>query len=136
SMLHSRPRLRLSDHRTCQPSKRSTTEQINRRVTSRSNCGERTCGSMRITFTESAWADYVWIQENDRKLLRRVNQLIRDTTRSPLDGIGKHEPLKGNLTGRWSRRINDEHRLVYEVDTKVGSSFRAVITTEVKFVLK
>jgi len=73
---------------------------------------------MRITFTESAWADYVWIQENDRKLLRRVNQLIRDTTRSPLEGIGKPEPLKGNLTGRWSRRINDEHRLVYEVTTK------------------
>jgi len=74
---------------------------------------------MRITFTESAWSDYVWIQENDRKLLRRVNQLIRDTTRSPFEGIGKPEPLKGNLTGRWSRRINDEHRLVYEVTTKV-----------------
>ena len=70
---------------------------------------------MRITFAESAWADYVWIQENNRKLLRRVNQLIRDTTRSPFEGIGKPEPLKGNLTGRWSRRINNEHRLVYEV---------------------
>ncbi|PYS60682.1 MAG: Txe/YoeB family addiction module toxin [Acidobacteria bacterium] len=70
---------------------------------------------MRITFTESAWADYVWIQENNRKLLGRVNLLIRDTTRSPFDGIGKPEPLKGELFGRWSRRINHEHRLVYEV---------------------
>lgn len=70
---------------------------------------------MRLTFTESGWADYVWLQENDRKLLKRINLLIRDIVRSPFDGIGKPEPLKGDLSGRWSRRINHEHRLVYEV---------------------
>ena len=58
---------------------------------------------MRLTFTESGWADYVWLQENDRKLLKRINLLIRDTVRSPFDGIGKPEPLKGDLSGRWSR---------------------------------
>jgi len=67
---------------------------------------------MRLTFTESGWADYVWLQENDRKLLKRINLLIRDIVRSPFDGIGKPEPLKGDLSGRWSRRINHEHRLV------------------------
>ncbi|HYX30128.1 MAG TPA: Txe/YoeB family addiction module toxin [Pyrinomonadaceae bacterium] len=68
---------------------------------------------MRISFTESAWQDYLWMQENNRPLIKRVNQLIRDVTRSPFDGIGKPEPLKGDLSGYWSRRINDEHRLIY-----------------------
>lgn len=67
---------------------------------------------MRLVFTPAAWEDYLWVQE-DRKLLKRVNLLIRDTLRAPFDGIGKPEPLKGNLTGFWSRRITDEHRLVY-----------------------
>lgn len=70
---------------------------------------------MRITFTESAWNDYLWLQENNRKLLKRVNQLIRDISRSPFEGIGKAEPLKGELSGSWSRRIDHEHRLVYQV---------------------
>jgi toxin YoeB len=70
---------------------------------------------MRITFTQSGWADYLWLQENDRKLLKRANLLIKDTVRSPFEGIGKPEPLKGELSGRWSRRINHEHRLLYEV---------------------
>ena len=54
---------------------------------------------MRITFTPSAWEDYLWIQENDRKLLKRINLLIRDCARSPFEGIGKPEPLKGELSG-------------------------------------
>lgn len=70
---------------------------------------------MRVTFTESAWRDYLWLVENNRPLLKRVNHLITDITRSPFDGIGKPEPLKGQLSGKWSRRINHEHRLVYEV---------------------
>ena len=70
---------------------------------------------MRITFTESAWDDYLWFQDNNRKLLKRVNQLIKDIVRSPFEGIGKAEPLKGNLSGCWSRRIDHEHRLVYRV---------------------
>jgi toxin YoeB len=70
---------------------------------------------MRIVFTESAWDDYQWFLSRDRQLLKRINALIKDTLRSPHDGIGKPEALKANLTGYWSRRINDEHRLVYAV---------------------
>jgi toxin YoeB len=70
---------------------------------------------MRIAFTESGWDDYVWFQEFDRKLLKRINLLIKDTSRSPFEGIGKPEPLKGDLSGHWSRRITEEHRLVYAV---------------------
>ena len=70
---------------------------------------------MKIVFTESGWEDYVWFQEHDRKLLKRINTLIKDTARSPFQGIGKPEPLKSDLSGDWSRRINSEHRLVYGV---------------------
>lgn len=70
---------------------------------------------MRIAFTESGWNDYLWFNENDRKLLKRINLLIRDALRSPFEGIGKPEPLRGDLSGHWSRRINDEHRLVYKI---------------------
>jgi toxin YoeB len=70
---------------------------------------------MNLTFTPSAWDDYQWFVQHDRKLLKRINQLILDALRTPLEGIGKPEPLKGDLSGYWSRRINDEHRLVYTV---------------------
>jgi toxin YoeB len=70
---------------------------------------------MRIVFTESGWDDYLWFQQNDRKLLKRINLLIRDASRSPFEGLGKPEPLKGDLARHWSRRITDEHRLVYTV---------------------
>jgi toxin YoeB len=70
---------------------------------------------MNLTFTSSAWDDYQWFVEHDRKLLKRINQLIQDILRTPFEGIGKPEPLKGDLSGYWSRRINDEHRLVYTV---------------------
>ncbi len=69
---------------------------------------------MKIIFTEAAWSDDLWLQENNKKLLKRVNLLIKDIIRDPFDGIGKPEPLKANLSGYWSRRINSEHRLVYE----------------------
>jgi len=68
---------------------------------------------MRLVFTESAWGDYLWFQSQDRKLLKRINTLIKETLRSPHEGIGKPERLKANLAGFWSRRINEEHRLVY-----------------------
>ena len=70
---------------------------------------------MKITFTDISWSDYLWLQENDKKLLKRVNLLVKDIIRNPFDGIGKPEPLKANLSGYWSRRINSEHRLVYEI---------------------
>jgi toxin YoeB len=68
---------------------------------------------MKITFTPSAWNDYLWFQENDRKLLKRINSLIKETNRTPFEGTGKPERLKADLAGYWSRRINSEHRLVY-----------------------
>ncbi len=70
----------------------------------------------RLTWTLVAWEDYLFWQYNDRQQLRRINRLIRDCLRSPFEGIGKPEPLRENLTGFWSRRIDGEHRLVYAVD--------------------
>ena len=71
---------------------------------------------MNLTFSRHAWEDYLYWQKTDRKLLRRINLLIQDIIRSPFEGIGKPEPLKHGLAGYWSRRINDEHRLVYKVE--------------------
>ena len=68
---------------------------------------------MRLVFTELGWEDYLWFQDNDRQLLKRINLLIRDTLRTPGSGLGKPELLRANLSGYWSRRINSEHRLVY-----------------------
>jgi toxin YoeB len=68
---------------------------------------------MRLVFTPSAWEDYLWFQEHDRQLLKRINLLITGILRDPFEGIGKPEPLKGELSGYWSRRINQEHRVVY-----------------------
>lgn len=70
---------------------------------------------MKLLFSEQAWEDYLYWQKHDRKLLQRINELIRDVSRSPFAGIGKPEPLKNALSGYWSRRINDEHRIVYKV---------------------
>ena len=70
---------------------------------------------MRLVFTESAWEDYQWFQEKDRQLLKRINKLIKDTLRNPFEGMGKPEALKADLSGYWSSRIDDEHRLVYGV---------------------
>ena len=66
-------------------------------------------------WSEPAWGDYLWWQAHDRKMLKRINQLIRDIERDPFSGIGKPEPLRGNLSGMWSRRIDQANRLVYEV---------------------
>jgi toxin YoeB len=73
---------------------------------------------MELVFQTFAWEQYLYWQEVDKKMLLRINDLIKDTLRSPFKGIGKPEPLKGNYTGCWSRRINDEHRLVYAVREK------------------
>jgi len=70
---------------------------------------------MKLVFSEQAWDDYLHWQKTDRKLLERVNTLIKETSRSPFSGIGKPEPLKNALSGYWSRRINDEHRIVYKI---------------------
>jgi toxin YoeB len=69
-----------------------------------------------LSWTSEAWEDYVYWQTQDKKTLKRINKLINDTKRSPFEGIGKPEPLKENLTGFWSRRIDDTNRLVYAVE--------------------
>lgn len=71
---------------------------------------------MRLLFSENAWQDYLYWQRTDQKTLKRINFLIRDIQRMPYEGIGKPEPLKHGLAGYWSRRITDEHRLVYKVE--------------------
>jgi toxin YoeB len=70
---------------------------------------------MKLTWSERAWAEYLWWQTQDRKTLKRINTLIEDIRRNGNDGIGKPEPLKHGFQGYWSRRITDEHRLVYKV---------------------
>lgn len=72
-------------------------------------------GALNIMWTAEAWDDYVYWQGQDKKTLKRINQLIKDMQRSPFEGIGKPESLKENLTGFWSRRIDETNRLVYEV---------------------
>jgi len=69
---------------------------------------------VKLIFSEHAWNDYLYWQKTDRKIMKRINQLIKDVRRSPYEGIGKPEPLKHALSGYWSRRINDEHRFVYK----------------------
>ena len=69
---------------------------------------------MNIRFSSNAWSDYRYWQKTDKKILKRINILILDMQREPYTGIGKPEPLKHGLSGYWSRRINDEHRIVYK----------------------
>ena len=71
---------------------------------------------MRLSWLPNGWKDYLYWQEKDCKILQRVNDVTRDTLRNPFFGIGKPEPLKKNLEGWWSRRITQEHRLIYRVE--------------------
>jgi toxin YoeB len=73
---------------------------------------------MELMFQTNAWEDYLWWQQQDKKVLPRINELVKDTLRSPFKGIGKPEALKGDYSSYWSRRITDEHRLVYAVRDK------------------
>lgn len=70
---------------------------------------------MKLVFAEAAWEDYLYWQKQDRKMVDRINKLIRDIQREPFSGVGKPEALKHALAGFWSRRITDEHRMVYRV---------------------
>lgn len=71
---------------------------------------------MKLVFSEHAWDDYLYWQKTDKHILQRINQVIRDIQRMPFAGKGKPEPLKHALAGYWSRRITDEHRIVYKVE--------------------
>ena len=70
---------------------------------------------MKIIWSEKSWDDYLYWQNTDKQLVKKINQLIKDIQRNPFNGIGKPEPLKHQFSGFWSRRITDEHRLVYEI---------------------
>lgn len=74
---------------------------------------------MKLVFADEAWEDYVYWQKQERKMVERINKLTAEVKRDPFAGVGKPEPLKHALSGFWSRRINDEHRMVYKVE---GSS--------------
>ena len=71
---------------------------------------------MKLVFSENAWDDYLYWQQTDKKILKRINTLIKDVQHQPFEGIGKPEPLKHGMAGYWSRRIDDEHRMVYKVE--------------------
>ena len=70
---------------------------------------------MRLIFADQAWEDYLYWQETDRRVTRKIHELVKDTIRHPFEGIGKPEPLRHALRGYWSRRITEEHRMVYRV---------------------
>ena len=71
---------------------------------------------MKLIFSENAWDDYLFWQRKNPKILKRINNLIKEIQRNPFEGIGKPEPLKHNSSGYWSRRITDEHRIIYKVE--------------------
>lgn len=85
---------------------------------------------MEIKWDEQAWEDFLYWVENDKKILRKIKELIKDIDRNIYKGIGKPEPLRGNLSGYWSRRIDDKNRIVYKVENNViyflqcGSHYR------------
>ena len=72
---------------------------------------------MKYVFVDESWEDYIFWKQTDKKMLRRINELLKDISRNPFSGIGKPEPLKRNLSGYWSRRIDKENRLVYFRET-------------------
>ena len=71
---------------------------------------------MKLIFADEAWEDYLYWQKQDRRMVDRINKLIRETQREPFAGVGKPEPLKHALAGFWSRRSNEEHRMVYKIE--------------------
>jgi len=73
---------------------------------------------MRLLWNEQSWEDYCYWQEKDRRMVKRINALLKDMQRNPYEGIGKPEALKGSLSGWWSRRIDGEHRIVYRLQGK------------------
>jgi len=73
---------------------------------------------LNLIFDDHAWEDYMYWQKTDKKMIKRINLLIKDIQCSPFEGIGKPEPLKHALSSYWSRRINDEHSIIYKVDAE------------------
>jgi toxin YoeB len=88
---------------------------------------------MKLLWSNRGWLDYMWVQENDLKLLQRVNELIKDTLRGPFEGIGKPEPLRNEMSGQWSRRITQQHRLVYRVSGKGADQVLEILSCRFHF---
>ncbi|MBL8572553.1 MAG: Txe/YoeB family addiction module toxin [Hyphomicrobiaceae bacterium] len=82
---------------------------------------------MRLVWTSHAWADYIGWQTDDPGVVRRINDLVKDACRNPFTGLGKPEPLRGELSGFWSRRITGEHRLVYRVSGKAETQALEIV---------
>jgi toxin YoeB len=78
---------------------------------------------MEVRWSKEGWEDYLYWQQANRETLKKINEIIRDIARNPLIGLGKPEPLRGELSGWWSRRISSEHRLVYQVRGKPNEQF-------------
>ena len=85
---------------------------------------------MKLIFADEAWEDYLYWQKQDRRMVERINKLIKETQREPFTGVGKPEPLKHALAGFWSRRITDEHRMVYRVEGDALSNSKKVMLTK------
>lgn len=83
---------------------------------------------MKLLWTEQGWEDYCYWQETNAKILARINELLRDASRHPFQGIGKPEPLRNDMAGWWSRRITQEHRLVYRVSGSAGNQALEIAT--------
>jgi toxin YoeB len=71
---------------------------------------------MKYSFVDESWEDYLYWQKTDKKVLKRINLLLKDIVRNPFEGLGKPEPLKHKYSGYWSRRIDNEHRLIYKIN--------------------
>jgi toxin YoeB len=80
----------------------------------------------KISFSEEAWSDYLYWQTQDKKTIKRINQLLQDILRNRYDGIGKPEPLRGDLSGLWSRRIDETNRLVYQISTSDSEEIQII----------
>lgn len=78
---------------------------------------------MEIRFSSDAWDDYIYWQATDKKIVKRINELLKEACRTPFTGKGKPEPLRHDLQGCWSRRIDHEHRMVYRADTTTLTVF-------------
>lgn len=82
---------------------------------------------VKIAWEPDGWKEYLYWQQNDPKILARINELIRDTLRHPFEGLGKPEPLRNQLKSHWSRRITQEHRLVYRVEGEGDSRMITIL---------
>ncbi|HSW71770.1 MAG TPA: Txe/YoeB family addiction module toxin [Gammaproteobacteria bacterium] len=91
---------------------------------------------MKLAWTDLAWEDYLYWQQTDITKARRINDLIKDIKRSPFQGIGKPEPLKFDLAGKWSRKIDAEHRLVYEVNGKKEEQKRSIVDSRILTIIQ